>query len=549
MKFKFLCGKNHKDFVKMTDLVTKEDFDLYNVIKEVLYRKEYMPFVKANYDNKWVEHSYLFNDYIFPFQFWGDVERVCKTLPHLIPESEVILQDDPRKTGYYSQLKREDYEAWLKSLKIPDDISLEREEYSYQPESAFRGINNHVARISVATSGGKTFLTYLYCKCLIDVIKTPGRILIIVPSKLLCKQLKDDFAHYDEKNDSKIVVETIYSNSKRIAGAKVVCGTYQSLKNYDVDYFDDFTVCICDELHRAKAYSIRNEIYSKIHNADYFFGMTGTFPPYKSLDYLHIVSMFGEEVVKVTVKQLIDTHIANNVNIKSIQITYFNSDKNNPKDKVSSFDEILDNFPEICPEYFDKHQDECSDEESLREFLEVLKQDPNKRYYAEKTYFQYNLRRTAIIAKLINMFDENSIIFVDTIAYCDELYDFLTRRCPDRHFEIIHGTVKDRDGIIQRMRETPNKFVLIATYGTMSTGVSIKNLTNAYIVDGGKSTIRIKQSMGRLMRMLDDKHTSKIFDFYDNIPSTAFRRQAMERLKIYKNEKLRIEKFDVKILK
>lgn len=549
MKFKFLCGKNHKDFVKMTDLVTKEDFDLYNVIKEVLYRKEYMPFVKANYDNKWVEHSYLFNDYIFPFQFWGDVERVCKTLPHLIPESEVILQDDPRKTGYYSQLKREDYEAWLKSLKIPDDISLDREEYSYQPESAFRGINNHVARISVATSGGKTFLTYLYCKCLIDVIKTPGRILIIVPSKLLCKQLKDDFAHYDEKNDNKILVETIYSNSKRIAGAKVVCGTYQSLKNYDVDYFDDFTVCICDELHRAKAYSIRNEIYSKIHNADYFFGMTGTFPPYKSLDYLHIVSMFGEEVVKVTVKQLIDTHIANNVNIKSIQITYFNSDKNNPKDKVSSFDEILDNFPEICPEYFDKHQDECSDEESLREFLEVLKQDPNKRYYAEKTYFQYNLRRTAIIAKLINMFDENSIIFVDTIAYCDELYDFLTRRCPDRHFEIIHGTVKDRDGIIQRMRETPNKFVLIATYGTMSTGVSIKNLTNAYIVDGGKSTIRIKQSMGRLMRMLDDKHTSKIFDFYDNIPSTAFRRQAMERLRIYKNEKLRIEKFDVKILK
>lgn len=549
MKFKFLCGKNHKDFVKMTDLVTKEDFDLYNVIKEVLYRKEYMPFVKTNYDNKWVEHSYLFNDYIFPFQFWGDVERVCKTLPHLIPESEVILQDDPRKTGYYSQLKREDYEAWLKSLKIPDDISLDREEYSYQPESAFRGINNHVARISVATSGGKTFLTYLYCKCLIDVIKTPGRILIIVPSKLLCKQLKDDFAHYDEKNDNKILVETIYSNSKRIAGAKVVCGTYQSLKNYDVDYFDDFTVCICDELHRAKAYSIRNEIYSKIHNADYFFGMTGTFPPYKSLDYLHIVSMFGEEVVKVTVKQLIDNNIANNVNIKSIQITYFNSDKNNPKDKVSSFDEILDNFPEICPEYFDKHQDECSDEESLREFLEVLKQDPNKRYYAEKTYFQYNLRRTAIIAKLINMFDENSIIFVDTIAYCDELYDFLTRRCPDRHFEIIHGTVKDRDGIIQRMRETPNKFVLIATYGTMSTGVSIKNLTNAYIVDGGKSTIRIKQSMGRLMRMLDDKHTSKIFDFYDNIPSTAFRRQAMERLKIYKNEKLRIEKFDVKILK
>lgn len=556
MRFKFLRGKNHRDFVKMIEVSTRQDIEVYNVVCKILKRVEYMPFLKGNFD-KHIEASYLFREFLFPYQFWDDVRKVCLTLGTLIPKENCELIDDPCKPGgYYSQIPRDEFDEWLHSLNIPSDISIDKEEYMYQQDSVFKAINKHVARISVATSGGKTFLTYLYCKCLLEYVGVEPKILIIVPSTLLCKQLKTDFTHYDSLNDNKLLVETIYSGSKRVADAQIVCGTYQSLCNYDKEYFDEFTVCICDELHRAKAYSIRNEIYAKITNADYFFGMTGTFPDYKTLDYLHIVSMFGPEVTNVTVKQLIDTKVANRVDIKSIEITYY-EDREKTK-RILNFNKILSEMPELCPEYeMDEDVLRMAEEEYNRENQEDTEDDVakidtesvnfSKRYYAEKHYFQSNPFRINIIAKLINQFDENSIIFVDTVEYCNELYDFLKERCPNRIFAIIHGSVKHRDLYIEEMKDTPKGYVLIATYGTMSTGVSIKNLTNAYIVDGGKSKIRIKQSLGRLMRILDDKNTSKIFDFYDNMFHSSFRSQARARLKIYKDEKLNIENFYVKI--
>lgn len=532
MKFKFLEGKNKRYFVKMQDIKSRDDLQVQEIVRGVLTRTEYMPFVKGTFD-KHISYSYLFNDFIFPYQFWGDVKNKLLTVPSLIKNEDVLLENDPKETGLFKQISREDFDEWLHSIKIPEDLSIDKKEYSYQQDSAFLAINNRISRISVATSGGKTFLTYIYCKCLVDYVKITGKILIIVPSVLLCKQLKSDFEHYDSLNETKLLVETIYSGSKKVANANIVCGTYQSLSNYDIDYFDEFSCCICDELHRSKAYSIKNNIYGKIRNADYYFGMTGTFPDIKTLDYIHIVSMFGEEVVNVSVRQLIDNKVANNVDIKSIIIDYYIDNPKTDENHVVKFDDIMNRFGELCPDY---------------EIPDDIEENLSKKYYAEKHYFQSNMHRNAIIAKLINQFEENSIIFTDTVQYCEELYDYLTKKCPDRKFAIIHGSVKNREQYIEEMKSCESKYVLIATYGTMSTGVSIKNLTNAYIVDGGKSEIRIKQSLGRLMRIIDNKHTSKIFDFYDNLYKSSFRNQSRARLSIYKQEKLNIEKFNVKIL-
>ena len=348
MKFRFIAGKNCRDYVVIENIETEKDFQMYEIVKKVLSREEYKPFMKGDFD-KHIRYSYLFNETIFPYQFWSDVRNsLSQTIGYLCDEKDLELVDDPYKTGHYrSLITYEDFYEWVYSLKLPDDISVDDEKYSYQPESAIRAINAHVARIEVATAGGKTFLTYLYCKCLMQVIGIKGKILIIVPSQTLCKQLKDDFYHYDSMNDfdQQIVVETIYANSKRVADAEIVCGTYQSLSNYEEEYFEDFTVCICDELHRAKAYSIRNAIYAKLRNVQYFFGMTGTFPEYKSLDYLHIVSMFGPEVMNVSAKQLMYTGVANYTTITIIQFEYYNTDTNKTKDRIKNFSEIVKEVP------------------------------------------------------------------------------------------------------------------------------------------------------------------------------------------------------------
>lgn len=551
MQLRFVKGKNFRDYVVIENLETKNDFQIQEVIRNVVSREEYKPFMKKGSFDKYIRYSYMFNNTIFPYQFWDDVKKVLsKTIGFLCKESDLVLVDDPYEKGYYqTKIEHQEFYDWLYSLKLPEDISVDDEKYEYQPESALRAINAHVARIEVATAGGKTFLTYLYCKALMELIKIKGKILIIVPSQILAKQLKEDFYHYDSMNDfdQQLTVETIYANSKRLVGAEIICGTYQSLCNYDEDYFNDFSVCVCDELHRAKAYSIRNGIYAKLKNVEYFFGMTGTFPEYKSLDYLHIVSMFGPEVMNVPARLLMDTGVANYTTIKIIELEYYNSDTTNKDDKVENMYQILKDFPNTHPEYMESYPDlEIPNEEADEKW-----NNPSLRYYMEKYYFQHNTGRLKILSNLINKFDENSIIFVDTVEYCGEIYDYITARNqdPDKKFFIIHGKVKGRDEIIETVKNTPNKCVIIATYGTMSIGVSIKNLTNAYIVDGGRSSNRIRQSIGRLMRIIENKKTSKLFDFYDNIKGSSFKKQGLTRRRIYNDNKFDVTTFKMRVLK
>jgi superfamily II DNA or RNA helicase len=57
--------------------------------------------------------------------------------------------------------------------------------------------------------------------------------------------------------------------------------------------------------------------------------------------------------------------------------------------------------------------------------------------------------------------------------------------------------------------------VLCASFGTTSTGVSIKNLHYLIMADSFKSEQIIIQSIGRLLRLFDGKEKAVIFDLVD----------------------------------
>lgn len=551
MKFKFVTGKNFLNFVSITDIENKNDVKLYKeVIKKVLFRKEYNPFIKGF--NKNLTYSYLFNDYIFPYTFWEDVKTACsKFIDILIKESDLELINDPLKSGYFKQIEREDFDKWVEQLVVPPDIDIEDEDYLFQQDTVFNAINYKTCRAEIATGAGKTFITYMYCKWLLENVrnvrlgcqwcpvkdtekckkefkesgdiencpyytefKNTKKILVVVPSKILCNQLKSDFAHYDKYNQTKVWVETIYSGSKKLIGSDVVVGTFQSLSNYDEEYFDDFFCLICDELHRAKSYSIRYEIYSKMKYKEYCFGLTGTYPEYNTLDYLHVTAMFGCEIENISARTLMDVGVLNEVIIHNININYYSCFEKEEIEKAEKISNIYDIIPEGII--------------------------GTEKYMLEKQFFHNNFHRTKIIGNLLNGNKENAIIFTDTVEYCYILYDILVQLCPDKKINIIHGEIKDREDIIQDMKDNPNDRVIIATYGTMSTGVSIKNLVIAFIVDAGKSKIRVKQLIGRLTRILENKPESKVFNFYDDIQKSAFRSHAKERLKICEQQKFKI---------
>lgn len=493
MKLTVIQGKNCKTYIRINDLKTKKDFELYDAIKTCLERTEYMPFLRGFDKNQYC--TYLFNEYIFPVQFLKDVEKILDQLsdePIEIENSDLIYQD----------IIRDDFDTLVKNYKFPDEIKTDDPIYFYQQDAVFYGIKNRISKIDVATAGGKTFITYLYCRVLFDLgLNENKKFLIVVPSQTLAKQLKKEFSEYDKFFDRHLITETIFAGSKRIYDADIVCGTYQSLSQYDEDYFDDFGVFICDELHRAKAYSIRNEIYCKLLNCKFYFGMTGTMPKYKTLDYLHIVSMFGSTVVTRTQKDNIDAGVSTPVQISIVKINYSES------------------------EYADF---------SIN--LKLVGIVGIEKYAAEKQFFQTNERRTSIIGKLLNAFHGNSLILVDTVEYCTILQDFLSRYCPDWTFEIIHGTIKNRDEIFDEMRNSKDKYCIIGTYGTMGTGINIKNLEICYFADGGKSESRIGQAIGRIMRLFNGKILSRIIDIYDDLQDCAFKNQARARIRYYEEK-------------
>jgi superfamily II DNA or RNA helicase len=511
MKFEAIQGKFNKTFVKII-IESPGDKSFVKVIKKCLYRKEYSPF-KSTF-SRTVSYSYFYEDQYFPSSFWDDVAKQYE-LMYKVPPTLI--------NGDIIRYPIDDFDLWLGELHLPEAYVVgtkvaddgEVRDYTFQTEATKAALHNVVGRIEIGTSGGKTLITYMYCRYLLEhPSSNVNKILIFVPNKSLCIQLSKDFDEYQSLRDDKLIIETIYSASKKVDQANIVVGTYHSIREYEPDYFDEFGAIICDEAHTSKAYSIKQGIFQKVRNARFFFGMSGTYPDYKSLDYLHITSMFGTCVYSKSTMSLVDDNVSSPMYIYKIVINYLD-----PLVKNLSIDLKAEG---------------------------IIGTD---KYRQEKAFLQTHKLRLELIVKFVEKIDGNSLVLVDTLEYADLLFDSINKtsalitgeksKTKIVNYDVIEYQVESRECIYDRMRNDTN-FVIVATFGTMSTGISINNLTNIFFPDGGKSFIRIRQSIGRSLRLHPDKERARIFDFQDNIPYSSFRNHAMARNKIYKEQKFPI---------
>jgi superfamily II DNA or RNA helicase len=93
--------------------------------------------------------------------------------------------------------------------------------------------------------------------------------------------------------------------------------------------------------------------------------------------------------------------------------------------------------------------------------------------------------------------------------------------------------------------------ILIATYGTFSTGISIKNIHNIFLVESYKSEVLIKQSLGRGMRQMEGKDKVNVIDFVDDFTTGKYENYLMKhskaRIDIYKKERFEYKIYNVKL--
>ena len=94
--------------------------------------------------------------------------------------------------------------------------------------------------------------------------------------------------------------------------------------------------------------------------------------------------------------------------------------------------------------------------------------------------------------------------------------------------------------MVREITERENNAIIVASYGTFSTGINIRNLHNVIFASPSKSRIRNLQSIGRVLRKGSNKFKATLYDIADDCSTTTKRNYTLnhliERIKIYNEE-------------
>ena len=124
------------------------------------------------------------------------------------------------------------------------------------------------------------------------------------------------------------------------------------------------------------------------------------------------------------------------------------------------------------------------------------------------------------------------------------LYDMIknTKNIGERKVFFVYGGTETTDREeIRKIMETEQDAIVVASFGTFSTGINIRNLHNIIFGMPTKSTIRTLQSIGRGLRQNEGKEIATLYDISDDMRVKKHMNYTLkhfvERVRIYTEEK------------
>ena len=318
----------------------------------------------------------------------------------------------------------------------------------YQLSAFSHAINNKRCILLSPTASGKSLIIY----CIIRLLTTLNKqCLLVVPTTSLVEQMYKDFQDYGW--DAENFVQRKYYGYEIDDSKPVVISTWQSLATFDKKYFEKFDCVVGDEAHLYKSKELQ-KIMSACVNAKYRIGTTGTLDDSK-VHKLVLEGLFGRVYNVTTTRELIDKKQLADLQIQCLILKYSQDECKHVK-KLNYQDEM---------DYIVSH-------EKRNRFIRNL---TKTRTGNTLVLFQYVEKHGRILHSLIG----------DTL-------DHQTRKL----FFVYGGTeTKDRE-TIRSITENENNAIIVASYGTFSTGINIRNLHNVIFASPTKSKIRILQSLG-----------------------------------------------------
>jgi superfamily II DNA or RNA helicase len=347
----------------------------------------------------------------------------------------------------------------------------------YQVDVINKYLENPQSLQEISTGAGKTLITAV----LSHQVEKYGRSIVIVPSKDLVTQTEEDYINMG------LDVGVFFGDRKEYGKTHTIC-TWQSLesldkksKKYDsevsVESFIEDVVCVMvDEAHSSKADVLKKLLTTHFRNCPIRWGMTGTIPKEEHFA-MGLQVCLGPVVNRVKAKDLQEKGVLSNLHVHVQQLV----------DPPLGF----------------------------------------KDYASELKWLTSDRNRVQKIAEMIEEVEGNSLILVTRI----DTGNLLQEMIPDSVF--IKGDVKskDRKAEYKDVNTADNK-VVIATFGVAAVGINIPRIFNLFMIEPGKSFVRVIQSIGRGIRTAKDKDYVDIYD----ITSTCkySKRHLTERKRYYK---------------
>ena len=407
---------------------------------------------------------------------------------------EKQYQIDYQKDEWYGDIYDDNKLVSPRGVKLFMDKISKIKPRDYQYKAVYEAIKDNRKLLLSPTGSGKSLMIYSIVRY---YTATSKKILIIVPTTSLVEQMVNDFIDYGWDADS--FVHKIYGGKDKNTDKNIIISTWQSIYKFPKRYFDDIDCVIGDEAHLFKSKSLTG-IMTKLHNAKYRFGFTGTLDGSKTHKWV-LEGLFGSCDRVTKTDDLIKSGYLSSFRIKILLCQH-------------------------APQHFETYHDEID-------------------------YLVEHRGRNNLIKNLVKDLEGNTLVLFNYVEkHGEPLYDLINSNVKeDRKVFFVHGgtEVGDREEV-RLITEQENDAIIVASYGTFSTGINIKRLHNIVFASPSKSRIRNLQSIGRVLRVGNGKTIATLYDIADDIGGQNYTiRHLNERVKIYNEENFKYEVIKVNL--
>jgi superfamily II DNA or RNA helicase len=353
-----------------------------------------------------------------------------------------------------------------------DEYPLNLKLRDYQKNIVDKCLDHGRGTVILATAGGKTLvMASLLSK--IFTLNASFKACLIVPNRSLVEQTYTDFIEYGVPFTAS---KWTGDDSLNVSSNVIICNTsIMQSKNSNLEWLKEIDVLLVDECHHIKK---SNEITKIIETCEtkHRFGFTGTLPEDK-IDEWTIIGKIGPIIFQKRSYELRDgKHVVPAV-AQIIELNY----KSKP----------------------------------VRDFTSSLS---SENYRNEIDFLKMSSFRNEVIQKLSNNSSNNVLILVDYIDHGEAIFNKLKHNLKNKEVFYIKGDVEiaDRERI-RKIMEYKENVICVAISKIFSTGINIKNLHYIIFAGGGKSKIKVLQSIGRGLRLHSSKSTLYIIDIADQL--------------------------------